>query len=407
MQIGESVNMAITAIMTNKLRSSLTLLGIIIGVMTIIAMQSLITGLRNSVHEQLNQLGSNVFQVQKYPAIGGRHDRDKYRNRKDLTVEHADAVRRLVTAAALVGAEVWTFGREIRYEDKKTNPNMVIAGATPEFLENNGYTLADGRFITEQDVDFNRRVCILGVEPVNTLFPYEDPVGKDVKIEGERFRVIGVLEELGNFLGGSRDNRLVIPISRFELLYGSERSINITVKAKSAELYETCRDQTIGVLRAARKVPPGEENDFEIWTNDEMMEFFDNMTRVVKIVIIAIASIALVVAGVGIMNIMLVSVTERTREIGIRKSIGAKRRDILWQFLIEAIVLSEIGGVIGIFIGLGIGKLVEMTTPVPADVPLWTVILGLVFCSTVGLIFGVGPATKAARMDPIEALRYE
>ncbi|MBN1561809.1 ABC transporter permease [candidate division KSB1 bacterium] len=406
MNVGESFNMAITAIMSNKLRSSLTLLGIIIGVMTIIAMQSLITGLRNSVHEELSQLGSNVFQVQKYPAIG-EGNREKYRNRKDLTVEHADAVRRLATAAELVGAEVWHFGREIRYQDKKTNPNMVIAGATPEFLVNNGFTLADGRFVTEQDVNFNRRVCILGLEPVNVLFPYDDPIGKDVKIEGERFRVVGVLEEMGSFLGGSRDNRIVIPISRFELLYGSERSINITVKAKSPELFETCRDQTIGILRAVRKVPPGEENDFEIWTSDQLMEFFDNMTRVVKIVAVAIASIALVVAGVGIMNIMLVSVTERTREIGIRKSIGAKRRDILWQFLIEAIVLSEIGGIIGIFIGLGIGKLVEVLTPVPADVPAWTVVLGLVFCSTVGLIFGVGPATKAARMDPIEALRYE
>ncbi|MBN1465373.1 ABC transporter permease [candidate division KSB1 bacterium] len=406
MNVGESFNMAITAIMSNKLRSSLTLLGIIIGVMTIIAMQSLITGLRNSVHEQLSQLGSNVFQVQKYPVIH-EGNRDKYRNRKDLTIEHANAVRRLATAAELVGAEVWNFGREIRYLDKKTNPNMIIAGATPEFLINNGFTLADGRFITEQDVDFNRRVCVLGIEPVNVLFPYEDPIGKNVKIEGERFQVVGILEELGSFLGGSRDNRIIIPITRFELLYGGERSINITVKAKSPQLFETCRDQTIGILRAVRKVPPGEENDFEIWTSDQLMEFFDNMTRVVKIVAIAIASIALVVAGVGIMNIMLVSVTERTREIGIRKSIGAKRRDILWQFLIEAIVLSEIGGIIGIFIGLGIGKLVELLTPVPAAVPAWTVILGLVFCSTVGLIFGVGPATKAARMDPIEALRYE
>ena len=407
MFVGENFNIALTAIMANKLRSALTLLGIIIGVMTIIAMQSLITGLQNSVHDQLNRLGSDVFQVQKYPALGDHRDRDKFRNRKDLTIEHADAVRQLVTAAEAVGAEVWNFGREIRYEDKKTNPNMVIAGATKEFLENNGYNLADGRFITDQDVSFNRRVCILGVEPANTLFPYEDPIGKNVKIEGERFRVVGVLEELGSFLGGTRDNRLIIPITRFELLYGSERSINITVKAKSAELLETCQDQTIGVLRAMRKVPPGEDNDFDIWTNDQMMDFFDNMTRVVRIVAIAIATIALVVAGVSIMNIMLVAVTERTREIGIRKSIGPKRRDILWQFLMEAIVLCEIGGVLGVFVGLGIGKLVEMLSPVPADVPIWFVIFALVFCSTLGLVFGVGPAMKAARLDPIEALRYE
>ena len=406
MNLGESFHMAITAIMANKMRSSLTLLGIIIGVMTIIAMQSLISGLKNSVHEQLNRLGSNVFQIQKMPALG-RHDQEEFRNRKDLTIEHANAVRRLVTAADKVGAEVWNFGREIRYQDKKTNPNIVVAGGTPEFLENNGYTLSDGRFLTEQDVDFNRRVVILGVEPANTLFPYEDPIGKDVKIEGERFRVIGVLEEIGNFLGGSRDNRIIIPITRFELLYGSERSINITVKAKSDALVQTAMDQTIGVLRSMRNVPPGGENDFEIWTNDQMMNFFDELTRVVRIVAIGIASIALLVASVGIMNIMLVSVTERTREIGIRKSIGAKRSDILWQFLIEAIVLCEIGGVIGIALGVGIGKLVEAVAPVPTDVPLLWVLLAVVICSAIGLVFGVFPATKAANMDPIEALRYE
>lgn len=406
MNIGESFSMAITAIMTNKMRSSLTLLGIVIGVMTIIAMQSLLTGLRNSVHQQLNRLGSNVFQVQKMPAVG-HYDRDQFRNRKDLTIEHANAVRRLVPTADKVGAEVWNFGREIRFEDKKTNPNIVVAGGTAEFLENNGYNIAVGRFVTDQDVDFNRRVVVLGQEPANILFPYQEPVGKDVKIEGERFRVIGVLEEIGSFLGSSRDNRIVIPITRFELLYGSERSINITVKAKSDELVQTCIDQTIGVLRAVRNVPPGEENDFEIWTNDQMMDFFDEMTGVVQIVATAIAAIALVVAGVGIMNIMLVSVTERTREIGIRKSIGAKRSDILWQFLIEAIVLSEIGGIIGILIGVGIGKLVEVLAPVPTSVPVVWVILGVVICSGIGLVFGVLPATKAAKLDPIEALRYE
>ncbi len=406
MHLGESFNMALTAILTNKLRSSLTLLGIIIGVMTIIAMQSLIVGLRNSVKSQVSVLGSNVFQVQKFPAIGDR-DWRKYRNRKNITVEEADALRRLATLAENVGAEVWAMGQEIRYGENKTMPTISVAGGTPEFLGNNGYVIADGRFITDQDNDFSRRVAVLGVQVVNALFPYEDPLGKDIKIQGERFRVVGVFDEMGSMLGNTRDNRVVIPISRFEKVFGKERSINITVKAKSAAVYDACIDQTIGIMRALRKVPPGEDNDFEIRTNDQMMEFFDNLTKVVKIVAIAIASISLIVAGVGIMNIMLVSVTERTREIGIRKSIGAKRRDILWQFLIEAIVLSEIGGVVGILFGLGIGKLVEMATPVPADVPVWTVVLGLIFCSAVGMMFGVYPATKAARLDPIEALRYE
>jgi len=402
----ESFDLAFTAILTNKLRSSLTLLGIIIGVMTIIAMQSLITGLRNSVKNQASVLGSNVFQVQKFPAVGGG-DWSKYRNRKNLTVEEADALRERLTTVDNVGAEVWTFGREIRFEDKRTPPSITIAGATPEFLGNNSYEIGTGRFITNEDIDFSRRVAVIGVEVVNSLFPYQDPIGRDIKVQGERYEVVGVFAEIGSVLGDSRDDRVVMPISRFEKQFGKWRSVNITIKAKSADLYDDAIDQTVGVLRAVRKVKPGAENDFDIRTNDSFMDFFDNLTKYVKIVAIAIASISLVVAGVGIMNIMLVSVTERTREIGIRKSVGAKGRDILWQFLIEAIVLSEFGGLIGIGIGLGIGKLVEVLTPVPADVPIATVILGLVFCSAVGIIFGVYPATKAARMDPIAALRHE
>ena len=406
MYILESFDIALNAIRTNKMRSALTLLGIIIGVMTIIAMQSLITGLRNSIKEQSNILAANVFQVQKFPSVGGG-DWSKYRNRKDLTVEEASAVRKNATATSEVGAEVWTFGQEIRYKDKKTMPTIPVAGGTPEFLQHNSYEIGEGRFITNQDVDFSRRIAVIGLEIVERLFPYEDPIGKDIKIEGERFEVVGILAKTGSIFGNTRDNRVVIPISRFEKLYGKHRSVNITVRAASTEQYQAAMDQVIGILRAVRKVAPGKENDFEIRTNDQFMDFFDNMTKYVRIVAIAIASIALVVAGVGIMNIMLVSVTERTREIGIRKSIGAKRRDILWQFLIEAIVLSEFGGVIGILLGLGIGKLVDLVTPIPAAVPVWTVFLGLIFCSAVGLIFGVYPATKAAKLDPIVALRYE
>ncbi len=399
--------MAVTAIMSNKLRSALTLLGIIIGVMTIIAMQSLITGLRNSVREQVNVLGADTFQVQKFPAIMRHGDWEKYRNRKNLTREEAEAVRRLVPTAENVGVEVWEFGIEVRHGERKTSPSILVAGGTPEFAVNNGYNVADGRFLSDQDVDFSSRAAVIGVEVANTLFPYSDPLGKEIKIQGERFTVIGVFEQMGSILGQTRDNHVVIPITRFEKVFGKERSVNITVKAKSPQLYETCMDQTIGVLRAVRKVPPGKENDFEIRTNQQMMEFFDNLTKYVRIVAVAIAAISLVVAGVGIMNIMLVSVTERTREIGIRKSIGAKNRDILLQFLIEAVVLSEIGGVIGILLGLGLGKLVEAVTPVPASVPVWTVAVGLIFCSFVGLLFGVYPASKAARLNPIAALRYE
>jgi len=408
MNITESVNIALGAIKANKLRSILTLLGVIIGVMTIIAMQSLITGLRNSVEEQLTVLGSNVFQVQKYPAIqtsGG--SRWKYRNRKNLTVEEAEAVRKYCTAAKLVGAEVWAFGKVLRYKENKTLPNVYVAGGTPEFAENNGYFVSDGRFLTWFDVDHNRQVIILGMDIVEKLFPHEYPIGKEIKLDGTRFEVIGVLEEQGSAFGQSRDNRAVIPISTFQKLWGKRRSVNITVQAKSAALYDTAINQVIGILRAVRKVPPEKPNDFEIWSSNTLIEAFDNLTRVVRLAAIAIASISLLVASVGIMNIMLVSVTERTREIGIRKAIGAKRRDVLWQFLIEAIVFCEIGGIIGIVLGIGIAEIVAIFSPLPAAVPIWTIFVAIVVCSLVGIFFGIYPAAKAARLNPIEALRYE
>jgi len=408
MQLSESLDLALGAIRSNKLRSFLTLLGIIIGVMTIIAMQSLITGLRKSMYEQLNILGTNVFNIQKYPAVGMGHGWwEKYRNRKDLTYEQAMAVRERVKAATAVSADVDTWGQEIRYKDKKTLNNVSVMGTTPEFIDNAGYEIATGRFLTQQDLDYNARVAIIGVDVLDKLFGSENPLGLNIKIKGERFEIIGVFAKKGSIFGNSLDNLVVMPFFSFEKMYGKERSISMTVQAASADRMEEAIEQTIGVLRAVRKVPPGKDNDFEIVTNNTLTDFFDNMTKYVRIVAIAIASISLLVAGVGIMNIMLVSVTERTREIGIRKSIGAKRRDILWQFLIEAVVLSEVGGIIGILVGLGIGKLVQALSPIPAAIPIWTVFMGLIFCSFVGLLFGVYPATKAARLDPITALRYE
>ncbi len=290
----------------------------------------------------------------------GHDGRDKYRNRKDITYEDAVAIRERVSAAQSVGAEVWNWGFEIRYKDRKTLPNTQIAGVTPEFLENNGLEISEGRFVTAEDVDLNVAVTVLGADIVEKLFPTENPVGKEVKIMGKRFEIVGIFAKKGSVFGQSQDNKLAIPFFQFQKLFGKERSVNITVQAATPGLMETAMDQTIGVMRAQRKVPPGQDNDFEVFSNDTITGFFDNLTKYVRIVAIAIASISLLVAGVGIMNIMLVSVTERTREIGIRKSVGAKRADILWQFLVEAIVLSEVGGIIGIVLGLGIGKLVEM-----------------------------------------------
>lgn len=408
MQLQESFAIAFDVVRTNKMRSFLTLLGIIIGVSAIIGMQSLIRGFQIDMEAQMEALGSNVFQVQKYPVMGGgRGDRDRYRNRKDITLLESNAIEKYCWAVDLVGPEVWSYGKTVRYRDRKTSPSMVLAGGVPGFFPNNGYFIEQGRAISEIDVDHNRDVVVLGMDIVEELFPFQDPVGEEVNVDGRRYLVIGVIEEQGSSFGNSDDNRVVIPLSTFHKIYGDDQSLNITIRAKSQELFETAQEQVIGVLRAVRKVPPDQPNDFEIWSSATLIDSFNKMTAAVRIGAIVVVSFALLVAGIGIMNIMLVSITERTREIGIRMAIGANRKDILIQFLVEAILLSEVGGVIGIIVGVAIGQLVALTTPIPAALPIVTIFIGFFFCSLVGLIFGVYPANKASKMDPIEALRYE
>lgn len=409
MDYRETIGLAFDAIRAHKMRSFLTLLGVIIGVWAIVGMQSLIEGFQRNITRDLSVLGSNVFQVQKYPPIQmGDQTREKYRNRKNITLEHAEAVRENVTAARAVGAEVWMWGATIKYRDRKTAPLVTLAGGDPAFQPNNGYYIDEGRFITDLDVEHARQVVVLGMDIVDELFPFEDPIGKIVRVNADRFEVIGILERQGKRFGQSQDNVVVIPISTFAKLYGMKnRSIHITVQARSAELYQAAMDQTIGVLRKERKVPPGAPNDFEIFSSESLVQTFNNITRIARVVAIVIVSFSLLVAGIGITNIMLVSVTERTREIGIRKSVGAKKRDVLLQFLFEAIVFCQVGGLVGIIMGIATGKFIDLITPLPAAIPIWTVVLGLGFCTLVGLVTGIYPAYKAARLDPIVALRYE
>ncbi|UCE20384.1 MAG: ABC transporter permease [Gemmatimonadota bacterium] len=407
MNFGENIGTGFSNLRANKLRSALTILAIIIGVMAIMGLWSILQGLQNNVEQQLAILGSNTFQVQKTPALQmGRLDR-KYRNRKNVTVEHALAIRDKASAVKLVGPEDWQFGVTVKYEDKKTNPNVQLAGGTPEFAENNGYFVAEGRFITNNDVDRARRVIILGKDVVKKVFPYGNPLGKWVRVDADRYEVVGLLEEQGAIFGESQDNQVVIPLTTFQNVYGKNRSINITVQAWSADDMERAIEQTVAILRVERKVPPGEPNDFEIWSSKTFIDTFNNIARIIKMAAIGIVSIALIVAGIGIMNIMLVSIRERTREIGIRKAVGAKRRDILSQFLTEAVILCAAGGIIGIALGIGVAELLAATTPLRAAIPIVPAFLALLFSSAVGLFFGIYPATKAARLDPIESLRYE
>lgn len=407
MDLRESISVSLDALRANKLRSALTTLGIVIGVTTIIGMMSIVQGLQDYMVGELSVLGTNTFQIQKDPAIQMGHLDEKYRNRKILKMEHARAIEENATLIQAVGTSTWNWGQIVKYKDTKTNPDVVLLGATPGFQTTFNYFVNEGRFLSDADIEHNRAVIILGLDVTETLFPHSNPVGEYVRVGPHKFRVIGTLEKQGSLLGESRDNRVIIPITTFQKLYGDQRSISINIKVQDSRLLNPAIEQVTGILRKVRKVPPGKPNDFEIVTSESLIDTFNNMSLGIKFGAIFIAAISLAVGGIGIMNIMLVSVTERTREIGIRKAIGARRRDVLWQFLIEAIFLGNLGGLIGIILGVLVGVLVGAVTPLPTAIPIWAVFLGLGFCSLVGIGFGVYPANKAARLDPIVALRYE
>jgi putative ABC transport system permease protein len=408
MKFWEVLKVAFASLRGNKLRSSLTVLGIVIGIFSIISISTVITMLQNSISEGLSQLGKDTFQIQKFPAMQQGRLSDKIRNRKNLTIEEYYRLREMLQEAKLVGAEQWQFGKLFKSQYDETNANIQLVGGTPEAMVTNDWVVADGRAINQDDMDRNRRVCVLGTDVATKLFPRVNPLGQEVKVDGMRLTVIGVFTAKGAMFGQSRDGFVATPLSTFQAQYGkTSRSVNITVMAYSPVTYNRTIDAAIGYMRTIRKVAPGEENDFDIFSNESLISQVGQITQYVRLGAIVIAFIALLAAGVGIMNIMLVSVTERTREIGIRKAIGAKKRNILFQFIIEAVTLCQFGGIIGIALGLGAGNLAGKALNAAPAVPLDWVLAGIVLCVLVGVGFGTYPAWKAANLDPIEALRYE
>ena len=405
----EIIIVALNSLRANKLRSLLTILGIIVGIFSIISISTVVTMLQNSIEQGVSALGQTTFQIQKYPAMMDRGDRRKYRNREDITIEQYFRLReKLEGEAQAVGAEQWGFGKVFKYENKETNPNTSFVGCTPEAFPNNQWIAETGRNFSENDVERTERVIVLGKTIATTLFDEMDPVGLEVKVDNNKFRVIGVLEKQAASFGQDKDNFAAIPISTYQSFYGKHtRSINITVSSFSKEDYGEVIEKAIGYFRTIRKVPPGEDDDFGIFSNESVLQDINSMTAGVKIGAYAIALIALLAAGIGIMNIMLVSVTERTREIGIRKAIGAKKSNILTQFLIEAVVLSLFGGFIGIIIGILIGNLAGSAIGGELSIPIDWVAIGVLLCIIVGVGFGTYPAYKASSLDPIDALRYE
>lgn len=410
MKIRQTLSVALQSLRTNKLRTLLTILGVVVGIFSIIVVMTVITMLQNSIENGVSQLAKNTFQIQKFPIImgGGPGSRDKYRNRRDLTVEEFEELSNRLTQAKYIGAELWNFGSIIKYGNKETNPNISVAGITLGAMYTNDWKVAEGREFRQSDIQYSNDVCLLGNEIVEKLFGSMNPIGSVVRVDGRPKLVIGILEKQPQLFGESRDNYLVLPISTWQSMYGKrKRSVNITVMSYSKDDYNETIEAAIGYMRAIRKVPPGQENDFDIFSNESIIGQINDITSGVKIGALVVSIIALIAAGVGIMNIMLVSVTERTKEIGIRKALGARKKNILLQFLIEAVVLCLIGGIIGIFIGVGIGNLAGSAINAQSAIPYDWVVIGISLCVFIGVLFGTYPAYKAANLDPIEALRYE
>ena len=407
MNFDEGLKLAFQTVKSNKMRTFLTTLGIVIGVTAVIGMMSIINALDRYMTKSLSSIGGNVFWIQKYPAVQVGHLDQKYRLRKDLKYEHAEAIKRSATLVSAVSAEFLRWGKTVKYKDRATNPNVLVYGGDEYWADVNGRNISEGRMISLMDVQHRRAVAVLGADVAEKLFPFTYPIGEQVKIDGIRYEVIGVMEKMGQAMMGNQDNIVTIPNSTFIKTYGDWGSISIAVKAKSAETILDAMDQVTAILRIARKVPPGDENDFEVVTADSIMNTLRNLTGFIFIAAVIICGISLVVGGIGIMNIMLVSVTERTREIGIRKAVGAKRRHILTQFMTEAVGICLFGGLIGILLGVVVGLLIAQAFKLPPVIPLWSIFVGMGFSLLIGVVFGTYPALKAAKLDPIEALRYE
>jgi len=414
MQFKEIIAMALSSLGANKLRAALTMIGITIGVFSIILVMTAIGALQNSIESGISFLGSNIFQFAKYPVnidAGGGNVKKKYQNRRNITYQQAVRFYELMQGNA---SEICLkcFGREIKgqavYNGVKTPPSLTVVGTNRSFLTANAFTLGYGRNLNDEDVALARDVAVIGKGIEKRLFPHESPLGKVLRMTGHTYTVVGVLAEKGTSFGESQDDFFLMPITRFFENYGeANRTVNIATQPFSTELYNRTLDKGISAMRIARGLKADQDNDFEIYTNDSLKSAFLNVAGVVSIGAFVISFIALVAAGIGIMNIMLVSVTERTKEIGVRKSIGARSRDILRQFLAEAVFISEAGGILGIILGVVGGDLLALWLKVDVIFPYGWAIAGLIVCSAIGIGFGFYPAYRAAALDPIEALRYE
>ena len=410
--VWESFRVAIASLRANKLRTGLTLIGIIVGVTAVIAVVTIINGLNETVAQTFSSQGSTVFTISKSPQIiTSREDFIKFNRRKDVTHEDAEGIARLCASCWRVGIAANAI-ETVKYANQKAE-NVRIRGVDPiTMFDIDGVEIDVGRIWTESEADSGREICVIGPDMLKNLFSdatADQAVGKEIRIDGRPYQVLGVLQPLGSIFGFSRDNVVYIPYSTYQRVYGARRSLVVFIQVPAAEQLEVAQDQVRTIMRNRRGRSLDDPNDegFAIETQDVFLNLYSSATSNIYYVTLGVASVSLLVGGIVVMNIMLVSVTERTKEIGIRKAIGARRKDILSQFLIEAVVVTALGGAIGVGTGFGLAYLISALIGFPLLVSVMSAVLGVGISSLVGIVSGLWPAWRAAKLDPIEALRAE
>jgi putative ABC transport system permease protein len=401
------ISIALFSLRTNKLRSFLTMLGIIIGIMVIVLMQAAIEGFRGEIQNQIDKLGSSSFILTRWPAFENGRNWEKYVLRKRITSELIPVIKRDCQSVGAAVPVLDSRNEEIRYKTRKTENNVQVTGAGAGWLDLSGYEIAEGRYFTDNDYLFNQNFAIIGKTVRTKLFDVFDPVDEYIFIGGQKFKVIGEFAERGTKFNQDQDNFVCITDFHFEKTFGKSDDIQILISAKSHELLPRAMDEVVMSLRRERNLKTGDENDFEIITKDEISNKMNGIIAMIYLVALSIGGMSLIVGSIGIMNMMLVSITERINEIGIRRSLGADKRSIYLQFMAESVILSLTGGIIGLSLGIGISKLIEHFTQYSTSAPLRTVAAAFTVSILIGLAAGIYPALKAGNLNPIDALRQE
>ncbi|HEY3250824.1 MAG TPA: ABC transporter permease [Ignavibacteria bacterium] len=404
LEIKEGIIISLTAIKANKSRSFLATLGIVIGITTVTILQTAIEGINRAFEKSIAAVGADVLYVQKFEWFG-KEDWDVYRNRRDINWQEYKYFEENMQGAESVSPTVGNMS-SITYKDFTSDATPII-GTTDEYQRTTGLNVAEGRFMTKRESDGGWPVCIIGYDIREALFSGVDPIGKTIQISGHNFKVIGTYDKMGSMLGlFSLDNRIIIPISKFFKIFGTRRSLTINIKAHSVDVLEDTKEEVRAVMKRARRIPLGGRDDFGVNQQEAFKQTYESLTGLIKTIGTAITMLSLIVGSIGIANIMFVSVKERTKEIGIRKAIGAKRSTILFQFLIEAVSICLLGGISGLIIAFPLSLVIDAFL-LPTVMPLWVVVLALFISALAGVVAGFFPAWSASKLDPVDALRYE